>query len=169
MTLNDLEDHRAYVAAVAAYEQAARRDPRTASFGYLAADPATGAVAPFLWFATLGEMLEFLQTAEVALLRFDDADRRRVTASLARAVAGRRSIGQLDRERLTAAFEGWSEVLWLGTFSELCEKGGTLPTGVRAAFRRANGLGEHAGPLGESDLAAFVAFLHAALDRDTDA
>jgi len=168
MTLKDEEEHHGHGAAVAAYERAARRDPRIASFGYLAADPATGAVAPFLWFATFGEMLEFLQTAEVALLRFDEADRRRVTASLARAVAGRRSVGRLDRERLTAAFEGWSEVLWLGTFAELCATGGTLPTGVRAAFRRAHDLGEHAGPIGDGEIAAFVAFLRMALDPDPD-
>lgn len=157
------------MAAIAAYEEAARRDPRTAAFGYLAGDPATGAIAPVLWFASLPELLHFLQTSEVALLRFDDDDERRVKASLARAVAGRRSVAQIDRERVSAAFEGWSEVLWLGTFAELCEKGGTFPTGVRAAFRRAHGLGEHAGPVGEVEVAAFVAFLQAALDPDPDA
>ena len=49
--------------------------------------------------------------------------------------------------------------MWLGSFAELCERGGTFPTDLRAAFRRASGTGEHAGPIADDEVGAFVEFL----------
>lgn len=157
-----------FAAAVAAYVEATRRDPRQAGFGYLAGDPATGATGMFVWFATPDELLGFLQSVEIELLRFDEADARRVAGWLARAIGGTRNLKLLDREALSSAFEGWCEILWIGTFSELCEKGGPLITDVRLAFRRERDLGEHAGPIGDDETDAFVAFLRSLTEEEPE-
>jgi hypothetical protein len=157
-----------FAAAVAAYGEAARRDPRHAGFGYLAGDPATGATGMFVWFATPDELLGFLQSVEIELLRFDEADARRVAGWLARAIGSTRNLKLLDREALSSSFEGWCEILWIGTFSELCEQGGPLLTSVRRTFRRERGLGEHAGPIGDDETDAFVAFLRSLGDDGPD-
>lgn len=146
---------------MAAYLEAARRDPRRAGCGYIAGDPATGALGAFLWFASPGELIAFLQGPEVELLAFEPDDERRIAASLRRVTRGVRSIARLDREALTAAFEGWTEIVWLGTFADLVGRGGSFVTDVRLRFRCAHGLGEHAGPIADDELDAFVHFLRA--------
>lgn len=150
-----------YARALRAYAEAARRDPRTAGCGYLAGDPATRAVGAFVWFATPAEMFAFLAGPEVDLLRFDGDDGRRMTVSVQRVLRGVGALARVDRDQLSACFEGWSEIVWLGSFGELCERGGTFATDTRAAFRRATGTGEHAGPIAADELDAFVAYLQA--------
>ena len=151
---------RADFAAVAAvYREVAGRDPRRFGYGYLAGDPATGAPGPLLWFATPDELFAFLRSTEVDLLQFDDLDAQRLEASLGRAIGATRDLARVDRDALSAAFEGWNEILWIGMFADLCAKGGALNTGLRAAFRREHRLGEHAGPIGEDEMDAFVAYL----------
>jgi len=166
MTSAGIEADAALAAAFAVYRAAARRDPRVAPFGYLAGDPATGAGAPLVWFATPGELLGFLQDVEVALLQLDELETSRIRASLVRAIGGRRTLASIDLERLSASFEGWSAIHWLGSFAELCEKGGVASTSLRAEFRRASGLGDHAGPISEDEQDAFVAFLRSGLDDE---
>jgi len=148
--------------AVYAHATAAARDPHRSGFGYLAGDPASGAVGAFVWFATLAEMLDFLSTTEIALLRFEDQESVRIAASLGRAIGTTRDVTRLDRHALSEAFEGWSEILWIGTFADLCAKGGTLQTSLRASFRADLGFGEHAGPIADGELEQFVTYLTAA-------
>lgn len=152
----------ALAAALHAFDAAARRDPRTAGCGYVAADPTTGALAPLLWFAEPSEMFTFLASTEVDLLRFEHADARRIAAAVAGVLRGVKSLARVDRARLSAAFEGWSEIVWLGSFAELCSKGGRFVTEVRIDFRRVHDLGEHAGPIADDELAAFVTYLGSA-------
>jgi hypothetical protein len=142
-----------------AYHDAASRDPRRFGFGYLAADPDSGAVAAFVWFATPRELLDFLTTTEVELLQFDDDDSVRIRAALTRVIGGTRDLKRLDRHALSAAVEGWSDILWLGTFADLVGQGGAFQTGIRADFRSAHGLAEHGGPIADDELEAFVGYL----------
>ena len=150
-----------YVRALRAYAEAAGRDPRDAGCGYLAGDPATRAVGAFVWFPTAAEMFAFLAGPEVDLLRFGGEDARRMAASVQRTVRGVTSLARVDRDLLSACFEGWSEIVWLGSFGELRERGGAFPTDTRAAFRRASGTGDHAGPIADDELDAFVTWLRA--------
>lgn len=147
--------------ALRAYEEAAARDPRVAGCGYLAGDPATRAVGSFVWFATPAEMFDFLAGPEIDLLQFDDGDARRMALSVRRVLRGVESVARVDRDLLSACFEGWSEILWLGFFVDLRERGGSFPTGLRASFRRENGSGDHAAPIADDELGAFVAWLRA--------
>ena len=147
-----------------AYRAAASRDPRRHGFGYLAAEPASGAVGSFVWFATPSELFEFLATIEVALLQFDERDATRLTVSIRRAIGTCRDVTRLDRGAVSAAFEGWCEIQWLGTFAELCGKGGPFATQLRADFRRDCGLGAHAGPIDDDELESFVAYLSTGAD-----
>src|SRR5260221_1808345 len=87
----------AYTRLAALYREATERDPRRFAFGYLAGDPETGARATLLWFATPGEMLDFLCTNEVALLQFDERDVARMTAALRRVIGNTRDVSRLDR------------------------------------------------------------------------
>jgi hypothetical protein len=146
-------------ASTARYREAAARDPRDFVYGYVAGDPATGAAGPFLWFATPEALLTFLRTVEVSLLGFDEDDAQRIAAALARVVASTRDLARIDRAALSAAFAGWSQILWIGTFPDLCSKGGAWSTGLRAAFRVEHGLGEHPGPIGDDEQMAFVGYL----------
>jgi alkanesulfonate monooxygenase SsuD/methylene tetrahydromethanopterin reductase-like flavin-dependent oxidoreductase (luciferase family) len=95
-----------FARALRAYEEAAARDPRVAGCGYLAADPATRAVGSFLWFASPGEIFDFLAGPEVDLLQFDDGDTRRMAASVRRVLRGVESVARADRDLLLACFEG---------------------------------------------------------------
>lgn len=149
----------AYTRLAALYREAAERDPRRFAFGYLAGDPATGARATFVWFAAPGEMLEFLCTSEIALLQFDERDVTRMTASLRRAIGNTRDVSRLDRALLTAAFEGWCEIVWIGSFGDLCGKGGSFEKDFRAGFRARRRLGAHAGPITDDELDGFVTFV----------
>ena len=45
-----------------AHRAASLRDPRRFAFGYLAGDPGTGALAPTVWFATMDDLIAFLET-----------------------------------------------------------------------------------------------------------
>lgn len=151
--------HQTYARALRAHDEAARRDPREAGCGYLAGDPATRAVGSFVWFRTPADMFAFLAGPEIDLLRFEDEDVRRMVASVRRVLRGVTTLARVDCAMLSACFEGWSEIVWLGTFAELRERGGTFRTDLRAAFRRASGSGDHAGPVDDDELDAFVAFL----------
>jgi hypothetical protein len=142
-----------------AYRVSAARDPRTWGFGYLAAEPSTGAVGSFVWFATPAELFEFLATTEVALLQFDERDSTRLAVSVRRAIGTTRDVARIERAALSAAFEGWCEIAWLGTFAELCAKGGSFATQLRLDFRIDCGLGGHAGPIADDELDRFVAYL----------
>jgi len=153
------EDASSFARSAAAYRAAALRDPRRFRFGYLAGDPASGARGAFVWFASPAEMFEFLATVEVDLLQFDDDDAARIRGSIRRIVGRPREALRVDRDRLSSSFEGWCEVLWLGSFADLCSRGGDVPTSVRIAFRRVGKLGEHAGPICDDEESAFVAFL----------
>jgi hypothetical protein len=153
--------HESYARALRAYAEAAGRDPRAAGCGYLAGDPATRAVGAFVWFPTPAEMFAFLAGPEVDLLRFGDEDARRMAASVQRTLRGVGALARVDRNLLSACFEGWSEIVWLGSFMELCERGGAFPTDARAAFRRARGTGDHAGPIADDERDAFVTWLRA--------
>jgi len=145
----------------AVYRQAVERDPRSFAFGYLAGDLHTGAYGAFLWFASADEMLDFLCTTEVALLQFDEQDATRIAASLRRAIGTTRDVARLDRHALSAALEGWSQILWIGRFVDLCEKGGSFEKSHRSEFRAVCGLGMHAGPIADDEIDAFIAFMTA--------
>lgn len=147
--------------ALRAYAEAAARDPRDAGCGYLAGDPATQAVGSFVWFRTPAEMFAFLAGPEVDLLCFGGEEARRMAASVQRTLRGVASLARVDRDPLSACFEGWSEIVWLGSFAELCERGGRFPTDTRAVFRRESGTGDHAGPIAYDELDAFVTWLRA--------
>lgn len=144
-----------------AYRAAAARDPRTFPFGYLAGDPSTGSYGDFLWFASPDDLLAFLCTGEIALLQFDEQDATRIVASLRRAIGTTRDLAHLDLHALSGAFEGWCEVLWLGTFAQLCAHGGAFEKQQRADFRVALALGGHAGPITDEELPEFVSFIAA--------
>ena len=148
-----------FARALRAHGEAASRDPREAGCGYLAGDPATRAVGSFVWFRSPAEMFAFLAGPEIDLLRFDGDDVLRMKASVQRVLRGVTTLARVDGEMLSACFEGWSEIVWLGSFAELRERGGTFPTDLRAAFRRASGTGEHAGPIADDEVDAFVEFL----------
>jgi hypothetical protein len=107
-----------------AYREAAGRDPRRFPLGYLASDPGTGAVGAFVWFATLGDLLGFLRTTEVDLLRLEPGEADAVVRWLDRTAGATRDVTRIDRDALSAAFAGWVEIAWLGTFGDLCERGG---------------------------------------------
>ena len=130
---SDSTDER-FVRALRAYEEAATRDPRVAGCGYLAGDPATRAVGSFVWFPTPAEMFDFLAGPEVDLLQFDDDDARRMATSVRRVLRGVESVARVDRDLLSACFEGWSGIVWLGSFVDLRERGGSFPTALRASF-----------------------------------
>jgi len=145
--------------APGAHREAATRDPRSHGFGYLAKEPASGALASFVWFATPAELVEFLATVEVELLSFDEPDATRLSVSVRRVFRGSRAFATIDRKALTAAFEGWCEIAWLGTFAELCDRGGPFATQIRADFRKQCALGGHGLPVADEELDRFVAFL----------
>lgn len=168
MDSDQLSSQQKYERALRAHEEAANRDPRAASCGYLAGDPATRAVGSFVWFRTPAEMLAFLAGSEIDLLCFEGDDVRRMAASVQRVLRGVTTLARVDREMLSACFEGWSEIVWLGSFAELRDRGGTFPTELRVAFRRARGTGEHAGPVADDEIDAFVAFLRGIGDTKGD-
>jgi hypothetical protein len=145
-----------YLGASAHYVNASRRDPRQHHFGYVAADPSTGARGPFLWFASPQEMFDFLCTVEVALLQFDEATSTRMSTSLRRALAAVRGLARVDVAELTAAFEGWNEILWMGTIHDLCERGSPLAREARVAFRQESGRAAHALPIAGEEMDGFV-------------
>ena len=147
------------VSGSGAYREAAARDPRHHGFGYLAADPTSGALGSFVWFATPADLFEFLAATEVALLQFDERDATRLTVSVRRALGTTRDVTRVDRAALAAAFEGWCEIAWIGTFAELCDKGGPFAVQLRADFRIDCGLGTHPGPIDGDELDRFVAYL----------
>jgi hypothetical protein len=151
-----------YDTLATACHEAAARDPRRCGFGYLAGDPTTGAQSLFLWFRTRRELVDFLCTSEIALLQFEPGDADRMAASLRRIVGTAGDLARLDRSALSACFEGWCEILWIGTFADLCSRGGSVQTAVRAAFRTELGLGEHAGPIADDEVDAFVGYLRGA-------
>lgn len=163
---SDREDLR-LVDAQEAHREAAERDPRRCGFGYLAKEPTSGALASFVWFATPAELLEFLATVEVALLAFEERDATRLSVSVRRVFRATRDLVRIDRGALTAAFEGWCEIAWLGTFAELRDRGGPFATQLRADFRAALGIGGHGLPVADDELDRFVAYLaSAAVGRD---
>ncbi|MEW6270443.1 MAG: hypothetical protein AB1689_14225 [Thermodesulfobacteriota bacterium] len=163
------EDGTTFARCATAYREAARRDPRRCPFGYLAGDPGSGARGCFVWFASLAELFDFLCETEVGLLQFDEAETRRIADALGRVLARTRDVQRLSRDELSNAFEGWCEILWLGTFADLCSRGGDVQTSVRIAFRRELALGDHAGPIAEEELDAFVAFLGAVSGDEAEA
>lgn len=142
-----------------AHREAAERDPRRHGFGYLAKEPASGALASFVWFATPAELIEFLATIEVALLSFDQRDTTRLSVSVRRAFRTTHDPARIDRKALTAAFEGWCEIVWIGTFAELRERGGPFAIQLRADFRTHCDLGGHGLPIDDAEFDRFVAYL----------
>jgi hypothetical protein len=148
-----------FLQAVAEYRAAAERDPRRFACGYLAGDPATGARGAFLWFATPDELFGFLRTVEVDLLQFGADEAARIVANVRRATGRSSNLARVDRDALSAAFEGWCEILWIGTFADLSARGGTFATDVRAHFRADNELDQHAGPISDAEMNPFVAHL----------
>lgn len=142
-----------------AHRAAALRDPRRYPVGYLAGDPGTGALAPMVWFATMDDLIDFLLDTEIALLQFDERDTARIASALGHEIGATRDPRRLDPGRLSAAFEGWCQILWLGTFADLCTRGGDVPKHLRLAFRNDTRLGEHAGPIGDDEMDDFVEWL----------
>jgi len=118
----------------ARYGEAARRDPRAFPVGYLAADGTTGAIAPFLWFPDQGELLRFVATTELGLLRLTPPAHVDVTRALASILRRPRALDRLA-SALSAAFDGWTEVLWAGTFADLCSAPDGVPAALRAELR----------------------------------
>ncbi|MBM4244594.1 MAG: hypothetical protein FJ148_12360 [Deltaproteobacteria bacterium] len=116
------------------YNDAALRDPRTNPVGYLAADGETGAVAPFLWFRDGAELLRFVGTTELGLLRLAPLAHAEVLDDLG-ALAWRERDPDRLALGLTAAFRGWTEFLWVGRFLDLCRGDGEVPCEVRAELR----------------------------------
>ncbi|HEY8514060.1 MAG TPA: hypothetical protein VIS07_00935 [Candidatus Binatia bacterium] len=157
--VSESENESSYARYAAAYREAAGRDPRDFPFGYLAGDPASGARGCFVWFATTGELIDFMIDTEVGLLQFDEPDANVIAAGIRRVMARTFDLSRAPRDELTEAFCGWCEILWLGTFGNLCSRGGDVQTSVRLAFRRARSLGEHAGPIADDEVDAFVEFL----------
>jgi hypothetical protein len=149
----------AHARACEAYREAARRDPRRFPFGYLPRDPETRAVGAFVWFASPAEMTAFLVGPEVDLLQLEPDEAERIVVWLERALGTTRNVARLDRSAICAGFAGWVEIAWIGTFADLCERGGDFQTAVRADFRSARALGEHGGPVADDELDAFVAWL----------
>lgn len=144
------------------HRSASLRDPRSYPFGYLAGDPGTGALAPMVWFATADELIAFLREIEVALLQFDARDAERIVVSIDRVIGTTRDPRRFDCAQLSAAFEGWCEILWAGTFADLCMRGGSMQKTLRLAFRKDVRLGEHAGPIGDEEIDDFVEWLREA-------
>lgn len=142
-----------------AHRAASLRDPRRFAFGYLAGDPGTGALAPTVWFATMDDLIAFLLETEVALLQFEEREAQRIAASLDRVIGTTRDPRRLDCGDLTAAFEGWCEILWVGTFADLCTRGGATQKSLRLTFRKDVRLGEHAGPIADDEIDDFVEWL----------
>lgn len=154
------DDPRAHLAAThQAYLAATKRDPRQAPFGYLAGDPSRGARGPFRWFRSPVELFEGIYEVEVDVLNLDERDAARIKTSILRAIGAGRHLLRVDCQALSAAFEGWSEILWVGTFNDLCAKGGEIPTSLRAACRAATATGTHGGPIDDGELPEFVRFL----------
>lgn len=119
----------------ARYAEVAGRDPREFPLGYLAADGATGAIAPFLWFRDQGELLRFVATTELGLLRLTPPVHVDVTRALAKLVRRQHRLDRLAAA-LTAAFDGWTEILWVGSFADLCGAADDVPAATRAELRR---------------------------------
>lgn len=142
-----------------AHRAAAQRDPRRYPVGYLAGDPGTGALAPTVWFTTMEELAAFLVDTEIALLQFDDGDAARIASALRHEIGATRDPRRLDPVRLSAAFEGWCQILWVGTFADLCTRGGDVQKHLRLAFRNDVRLGEHAGPIADEEMDDFVEWL----------
>jgi hypothetical protein len=165
MTFTDMDaadppsDARPENSPADAHRTASLRDPRHHPFGYLAGDPATGALAPTVWFATIDELIAFLVETEIALLQFEADEAARIAATLQREIGTTRDPRRLEPARLSAAFEGWCEILWVGTFADLCTRGGDVPKHLRLAFRDDVRLGKHAGPIADEELDDFVEWL----------
>lgn len=157
--IREPSEDAAYLRAVAAYRAAVSRDPRRFPWGYVAGDSSAGVLGSFLWFATPADLVAGLTRIEVDLLCFDERDAARIRRAVEQTCAATRDPGRIDLRALCTAFEGWTEIVWLGRFVELCERGGELTTGLRRAFRETCDLGEHAGPIAEDERDAFVAYL----------
>ena len=140
------------------YGEVARRDPRAFPVGYLASDGATGAVAPFLWFRDEAELLRFVGTTELGLLRLAPLAHVEVLDALG-AVARRERDPDHLAMALTVAFRGWTEFLWTGSFSALCGGDGEIPSELRAEFRAARHGAASGAPLAPDEIADLVGFL----------
>jgi hypothetical protein len=158
-TADPPSDARAGASPSDAHRAASARDPRRHAFGYLAGDPDTGALAPIVWFASMDDLIAFLLETEIALLQFEPDQAARIAAALARELGTTRDPRRLDTARLSAAFEGWCEILWVGTFADLCTRGGDWQKRLRIAFRDDVRLAEHAGPIADDELDDFVEWL----------
>ena len=142
----------------ARYNEVALRDPRTYPVGYLAADGETGAMAPFLWFRDEAELLRFVGTTELGLLRLAPLAHVEVLDGVGALARRERSLDRLGLG-LTTAFRGWTEFLWVGDFADLCSGAGEIPCELRAELRAIGSRGETHAALAPEEIAELVGFL----------
>lgn len=142
----------------ARYNEAALRDPRTHPVGYLAADGETGAVAPFLWFRDEAEMLRFVGTVELGLLRLAPLAHVEVLDGVGALARRERTLDRLALG-LTAAFRGWTEFVWMGDFTALCHGDGEIPEGLRAELRCAAQSSDPRAPLAPEEIPQMIELL----------
>lgn len=140
------------------YREAALRDPRAYPVGYLAADGATGAVAPFLWFRDEAELLRFVGTTELGLLRLAPLAHVEVLDGIGALARRERTLDRLALG-LTAAFRGWTEFLWVGNFDDLCHGDGEIPDGLRAELRCAAQAHDSSAPLAPEEIPPMIELL----------
>jgi len=142
-----------------AFDEAENRKPEAKSWGLYTRDdrPGQGGDSPcgFCWFDSQAEMMHFVREYLVLTVPgLGSTDSALVLASV-RGVCddlNRRKIGPSKaRAELNKVLKGLLNVMWWGTFEDLCGDGGSHPRRVRAWFRAGREVASLHAPLTESE------------------
>ena len=144
--------------AIELSESASARDPRQAKFGIVTEDRSTGlSMHVALWFETLEQVAEFLMRAVPYLYSGEgEAIEDEVRPLVESIVKDGLTEGIIDE--INAYTHDWEDLVWGGTFDELCRAETQVTTSIVAMFREARDLDE-TGPIAESEVDEFVDFL----------
>lgn len=153
---DDLDSRRS--AALARLEAAHDADPRTHFHGFFSRDDLSGGVGMFHWYASREARLESIAVDLPLLVDKDDPELTKAIRAAAHE-PNHLADGAL-LEALQEQLEGLQELVWIGTFDELCASTSDWPGEVRSEFH-----GDEDGPrspdrtIRVEERDAFVAFL----------
>lgn len=125
-------------AACKALERAQAADPRRSPFGLYASDDWAGGAGLFHWYPTADALLAAIREDLVhAFFDADDNEAETVARDAAAVLEGVRDLRELDealRKRLNELFDGVQELVWVGTFTQLCESDDEWASELRCSF-----------------------------------
>ena len=152
----DYDGRRA--AAIKRLEAANLADPRKHPYGFLARDDMSGGTSMFHWYASRAARLESIATDLPLLMDEDDPE---LTISIQKLASDQAQ--DLDSELLISLqtqLPGLQEMIWMGTFEELCSSTAEWPREVRSEFRsQEEDTDAEDRPVTPGELSAFIDFL----------